>query len=486
LFPELRRKQPSAIVVDNVGMLNEDLTMLCWRGWPLLAVFALAAAACTKQNPRSCADGVCNDIAFPFCDVDGSLEGEPNTCIPVACTPNTFEACRGDEVVTCNAMGNNFDVTRCERGCDAASAGCNDCQTNDQCANPAPVCDSTTNACRACTNDDECASQVCNADGSCAPEASVVYAAPTGAPTGSCTQAAPCTLARAVTVATTAAVTPILRLLPGTYLDALSIAKATIGTGAELMSGVGVGGGANVSIRNLSALSLSCSDPVTNTTVSVRDSAFSSSNTVSAQRCTMTLTRVDVTSTGSTTAFSLTGPVDFQADRVTARVDTFAFFSAFGQGVSSRVTNSVFENIYVNPNTSDTTDPGSQILFAFDTFIMGEGVQHDCFVDSGTAHRTIRFENSIMKGTGSTEVVAGTACTFLHNIMTPQATLPPTNSGADPQLANIAARDYHLKSGSPAIDAAVPSTGLDPLGDFDGIARPQGAKKDLGAFEFKP
>jgi parallel beta-helix repeat protein len=50
-----------------------------------------------------------------------------------------------------------------------------------------------------------------------------------------------------------------------------------------------------------------------------------------------------------------------------------------------------------------------------------------------------------------------------------------------PQFVNAAAFDFHLQSGSPAIDAGVAL--LQVLTDFDGTARPKGAGYDIGAFE---
>ena len=44
--------------------------------------------------------------------------------------------------------------------------------------------------------------------------------------------------------------------------------------------------------------------------------------------------------------------------------------------------------------------------------------------------------------------------------------------------------DYHLQPGSPAIDRG--STAGAPTKDYDGVARPQGAGIDIGAFEYKP
>jgi hypothetical protein len=56
--------------------------------------------------------------------------------------------------------------------------------------------------------------------------------------------------------------------------------------------------------------------------------------------------------------------------------------------------------------------------------------------------------------------------------------------GLDPQFGNTASSDFHLKVGSPAIDAANPSATLSI--DCDGTARPQGPARDVGAFEYKP
>jgi parallel beta-helix repeat protein len=47
-------------------------------------------------------------------------------------------------------------------------------------------------------------------------------------------------------------------------------------------------------------------------------------------------------------------------------------------------------------------------------------------------------------------------------------------------FTNAAGNDYHLKAGSPAIDAGIP---LDVPDDLDGNSRPQGAAYDLGCYE---
>jgi parallel beta-helix repeat protein len=60
-------------------------------------------------------------------------------------------------------------------------------------------------------------------------------------------------------------------------------------------------------------------------------------------------------------------------------------------------------------------------------------------------------------------------------------------TGHDPLFMNPAVRNYHLLSGSPAIDAADPA-GVPPAPatDMDGHARPIGASVDIGADEAQP
>ena len=76
-----------------------------------------------------------------FCDIDGEVAGQSNSCIAVSCSPGTFETCRGDLAITCNGMGTDFDLIQCPLGCDVVSGGCKTCGTNDECQNPSPVCD---------------------------------------------------------------------------------------------------------------------------------------------------------------------------------------------------------------------------------------------------------------------------------------------------------------------------------------------------------
>ena len=67
---------------------------------------------------------------------------------------------------------------------------------------------------------------------------------------------------------------------------------------------------------------------------------------------------------------------------------------------------------------------------------------------------------------------------------------PPTAPGGhdkvgiDPRFVDLAGDDYHLKSGSPAIDAGAPSTLTGQ--DLDRVSRPQLNGWDIGAYEYLP
>nr|HEX4315433.1 hypothetical protein [Kofleriaceae bacterium] len=113
------------------------------------AMFVVGAACGTRANPAAncTGDGQCSDPAFPFCDVDGSVDGTPGACISVDCQPGAVAECRGSDALTCNASGNNFDPIACDFGCDP-TAGCLACQAGQvTCANGAVVtCDGSGSA----------------------------------------------------------------------------------------------------------------------------------------------------------------------------------------------------------------------------------------------------------------------------------------------------------------------------------------------------
>jgi hypothetical protein len=75
-----------------------------------------------REYKQACSAGSCNDPAFPYCDVEGTISGEPGTCIAVSCTPGNIETCLGDVALTCNTTGDGYDHVPCELGCESATS----------------------------------------------------------------------------------------------------------------------------------------------------------------------------------------------------------------------------------------------------------------------------------------------------------------------------------------------------------------------------
>lgn len=84
--------------------------------------------SCTKPNPSAtCSNGTCSNPDYPYCDADGAVGGEPNTCLAVSCTAGDFGVCDGDATaLMCNAAGNGYDVQPCDHACQDA-IGCIAC-----------------------------------------------------------------------------------------------------------------------------------------------------------------------------------------------------------------------------------------------------------------------------------------------------------------------------------------------------------------------
>jgi hypothetical protein len=450
-----------------------------------------------SQNPQDCAGGTCSDPSRPFCDQDGSLSGHPSTCIAVACTPAQLALCRGDQAVTCNAAGTNYDVVSCALGCDAAAGGCRQCTENGQCGASSPVCDVPTSTCRVCRLDDECPSKVCNLDaGTCVAVDSVVYASPTGS--GRCLLSQPCQIEEAVDTAVQSA--SILRLLPGLYQRSLDVHVAigppleVVATGATISPSttpaIVVRDGARVAVRGLSTTAqfhIACGAAnSTPSTLSVRDMSFETlgngAPAIDVTRCALSIASTEISLNAAELAISVGTDGTLIADRLHMRADNTGHILASGTNVTVRITNSVFDDVLLDLNTGDTIDPGSSFGFAFDTFATRFSALD--FGISAKPHRTVAFENSIIARDGALDAVVGSQCSFRGVVLSHQAAVPAGAVVQDPKFADAAARNFHLLPGSPAVNAAVePSAGLGSTHDFDGRLRPQGAKPDIGAYE---
>jgi hypothetical protein len=90
---------------------------------------------------------------------------------------------------------------------------------------------------------------------------------------------------------------------------------------------------------------------------------------------------------------------------------------------------------------------------------------------------TIRSTIIWTPGSGTLPPIEG--CNLASTIAGPQTA--PGAMNVDPKFVNAAMQDYHLLSSSPAVDAV--DSG--PAADFEGDARPQGTRFDIGADEVK-
>ncbi len=408
--------------------------------------------------------------------------------------------CRGDEAVTCNSTGNDFDLVDCPLGCNLAVGGCRSCATDNDCASSAPVCDQGTSQCRGCAADNECESSVCG-KGSCVPESSIVYASFDGSNVASGTLADPASVGQAIVLATMGGGTPkIVRLLPGSYTTPIEVLSPTslpleiVATGATIRAsdvGVRVRGGASVKIRGISltagnqAVLCGASGDLL-TTLTIDDSVMFenvavSTGSVVMTACVMKMTNVEsrATTEGPIGIFVGSG-ARFVGDRLFVHGRNLVI-GLQGRGASMRLTNSVLDDATLLLNPSDSTAPGSEVYVGFNTIVMeSAGQQIYC---PNTQFFTALLENNIIVANGATAAVTGTGCTLSNNLLLPQPNAPTGNIVLDPQFVDVAARNFRLRESSPAVGAASTAPMIFTDHDFDGRSRPQGSAIDVGAFE---
>ncbi len=374
----------------------------------------------------------------------------------------------------------------------------------------APTCDSSTETCRACQADAECSSSLCDAEmGACVAEATILYVSPTGTDTASCDQTDPCSIAHAFALVSASRDT--IKLAPGAYTASLSIAGTNVivyGFGATLTAGTTAGTFTIGNTSQVRLVGLTIEDPNPDTSeAAVRCTAgggltasldldqvtveSSSGVSIVIAACSLTMSRSHVINHSSAgISCEVVG---------TASIDRTLFEGGGGVAAPSRsslvhITNSVFSNIVgvFGPfsGISLLSSGVGSMFVSFSTVIDSPVV---CATGTpacagGTAEGSC-IDNSIVVNTqpGAPADAVSASCLASYTIVSPQSSaLSGTNNqlGIDPLLKDPANRDYHLQSGSPAIDAADPAA--TDMVDFDGNPRPQGARSDLGAFEFKP
>jgi hypothetical protein len=378
--------------------------------------------------------------------------------------------------------------------CELDSASCTGCTGSSDCAGypDAPVCDAVTGGCRACALDAECASEVCDVDtGRCVAERDVIYASPGGSDTARCTHDQPCSVARAIVVAQADPAGPLVRLLPGTYSAPITISSgkaSLVGSGALLRPtsappALSVRGTAVVEVRGLeSDVPLDCRGtgnmfPV----LTLRESIIRGTTIVE-----HAILHVFRSTLASSNFYSVTVFDDgiLEADQSRFWGNPYTVHT-LGRRIRVRITNSILEKGGLQLSEADSAVDRSEYYVSFSTFVLD---RYQICLNPYDRHLVAVFENNIFYTPSGQvpNVINGNACTLTGNITFPQElSLGSTNLNQDPKFVNPQARDYRIQSGSPAVDAAVVSAGPALDHDFAGTPRPQGVRKDIGAFELQ-
>jgi hypothetical protein len=418
--------------------------------------------SCVAETCSSGAD--CESLA-PYCvsGLCGASCTDDSQC-PGAAHDATDKFCVGGECVACRQ-------------------GMNDCPV------AAPICD--MNMCRACSADVDCASNICDLSaGACVAADSVRYASPTGIDANDCSQGTPCTPTKAITIADSQH--SWVRLLPGSYApltNTITITGKTltlVGTGAD-WPGTGyldVGASSVVTVRGLSSATYRCVLATNTSTLTLADVSSPMAGII-------------VSNCSANVLVSHLGSIEFD-DGASLVVDRSLFTSSVralvqaGSGLNVRVTNSIFLDTGVTLDFNQPINNAAiSLLLAYNTFYQDTGNRAFLCPDNVAASSVVYSNNifyapGVMSVGGALQSAPYTTggCTADTNIEYPEPT--PVGANAiilDPKLVDAPTGNFHLAAGSPAIDAAKVIAN-DATVDFDGTARPQGARNDIGAFEY--
>ena len=414
-----------------------------------LAVAVATLTACYSANPAvgvpCAADGTCP--SGQFCD----FAREPPLCVT---TPLDAAI---DVAVACSPSANT-------------------------CPADAPVCDDATKTCRRCVQDSDCAGACYESLGTCVDEGIALYVAKDGDDTGTCTRMAPClTIARALALADDTR--SFIVIGPGDYNEGLVASRDTV------LSGV-----SRTMAPMLTRTVLGPALQVQNTaTVVVETLAFSSTagQAISGNNgTTIKVFGVVIAGAQNTAIDSSGGTVEVRQSNFTNNqrgVDIrnngkklvvnrsiFSGHNDFALRIETTdysVTSSLFVdnqrgiNIQVTPLATSRFDHNTVVNTSNDFAVR-------CNNPGPVVSNTIFFGNK-------TPPVDTGRCTVRYSLV--ENTLLAGTGNVNGSPGFVSSTDFHLTAQSRAIDAADPQS-LEPT-DFDGVARPRGTFRDIGAYE---
>jgi hypothetical protein len=432
---------------------------------------------CTKPNPNRCciseADCTAQGLPVDSQCTDG-LVCRGGQCIAVTCTISAdcelgAPYCTGDDQrlcsdactadMQCPGFGEDGDKQFCEDGrCVVCREGRADCPGVE-------ICDQ--GGCRGCVAHSECATGICTG-GTCAPESEVAVTAPTGSASSDCTVAEPCNLARALGLSPPR---KYIVLAAGTYE---AVAYAIDGTQRLVGRGIGettLRGSGSTSVFTLAA----GVDELTVEQVTIDANGTPGLSCEGITQVKPRLRIYDSAVRNATTAIRSVN-CELHIDRV--------ILTANGDGVeaegptSGLITNSfAFRNtgVAIRLRTIGVSTAGEMPSIAFNTFV-DNGTGISC--SAGNQPISVSAPNNIIARNGVNTISSGNCGQFGESF--PGSMVRNDVGDLMFKSPDMPPYDYHIMSGSIAIDAALGGT---LTHDFDGDVRPQGAGRDVGADE---
>jgi hypothetical protein len=406
-------------------------------------------------------------------------------------------------------IGGDAARTGCSRDQDCGSptpfcvnSACVACRDSTSCPLTRPVCDRVGHDCRTCVQDGECDSGACDlAAGRCVDQGAILYASPAGFGTDPCTQTSPCSMQRAAQLVNTN--TPYIVLRQGRYSGGADFngKKATItGSNAIIdivddpLSLVTIENGSVIFIRNINM-----ADHVVNLMAETLGAIVvdGSNLTIDNMQSNTTLIR----------AVGVARDVFANGSILTITNSSFSGPGVLGSGPGLIIDRCIFRNFSSNPFSFPIgTDDSIQLT---NSILSSDSMHQTFFLPKSTTQESHIVHNTFVGGTGIDCQATGSplqifdsnifynvptisppvACQYRYNLSVPDAGLTGIgnigNITGDPMFKDAANGNFHLRPGSAALDAANPGdvfTGH----DFDGTPRPQGARSDIGAFEYVP
>lgn len=422
----------------------------------VIAIIAIgvATSGCTKRNPDYCC------VSRDACKADGfdSLQ----TCAAGVCVDN---ACVNDGCSTNSDCGGEAPY--------CSDNVCVACTEDAHCDAAAPVCDTARHACRLCAADTECASGACDlAVGSCVDVGAILYVAATGTNADRCTVANPCSLQRAAELSDSVHNYIVIGAGRHTSSAVLENKSVTIvGNGALIeapLTAIKITGSSDVAVRNL----VIHANGAETSGIECYDSSHLTLDDIKTQ------TSIASTDVGCGTGTEATirqsefrQPIYLGGKFLGDRLQLLGGITIYGTE-SASLTNSIIHNkveLYAGSNDRGRADLDNN---TFDDAAITGGSTSAISLTSNILHNSTVFSPCIN-------------CNY--NLMFPDNGLKkPANLVGDPLFKDAHNGDYHLRAGSPAIDAGSPRPSIANGHDYDLASRPQGARLDIGAFEYVP